>query len=124
MAKRKKTKLATQDLTTVTFESTALRSGRLPNTNRVALGFIQLIADRGDMGEEKYGKFNYRKGLLDREFVEQGFAHAVAHLQSVANFFHDNGTFPEGIDDELAGAAWGLMMLWEAREKHRNAVPA
>jgi hypothetical protein len=127
------------------FASGAKRSEKLPNTTRIPLGFLQLVARRGDEGELKYGRFNYRKGLLDREFVEQGFAHVLAHLQNVANYYHDHGTFPDGAaagtphidtqgrlyeqytvptDDELAGAAWGLMMLWEAREKHRDAVPA
>jgi hypothetical protein len=103
-----------------TFSSGAKRSEKLPNTTRVPLGFIQLIARRGDEGEKKYGRHNYRQGLLDKEFVEQGFAHVLAHLQSVANYYYDHGQFPMWKDDELAGAAWGMMMLWEARERDRG----
>ena len=98
------------------FASGAKRSEKLPNTNRIPLGFLQLIAWRGDKGEEKYGRFNYRKGLTDQDFVEQGFAHTQAHLQHLANAYHDLGVFPLELDDSLAGAAWGLMMLWEARQ--------
>jgi hypothetical protein len=106
------------------FASGAKRSEKLPNTTRIPLGFLQLVAQRGDEGELKYGRGNYRKGLLDREFIEQGFAHVLEHLQSLANYYHDHGTFPDQTDDDLAGAAWGMMMLYEAREKHRDAVPA
>jgi len=100
--------------------SGAKRSSLLPNTNRVPLGFIQLVAARGDYGDERYGRFNYRKGLLDTVFVEQFFAHAIAHLQQLANVFHDTGQFPDSDDDSLAGAAWGLMALWESREAFKE----
>lgn len=102
-----------------TFKSGAKRGEVLSNTNRVPLGFIQLIARRGDYGEGKYGRFNYRKGLSDPEFVEQFFVHAIAHLQNLANEFHNTGAFPVQQDDDLEGAAWGLMALWEAREAQR-----
>jgi len=104
-----------------TSKSGAKRSEKLPNTNRVPLGFIQMIATRGDEGEEKYTRFNYRKGLKDPEFVEEFFGHAIAHIQNLANEYHNTGTFPEQADDDLAGAAWGLMALWEAREAQRKA---
>jgi hypothetical protein len=106
------------------FSSGARRSEKLPNTTRIPQGFLELIARRGDEGEVKYGRFNYRKGLLDRDFIEQGFAHGLKHLQELSNHYHNHGDFPHQTDDDLAGAAWALMMLWEAREKHRDAVPA
>jgi len=105
------------------FTSGAVRSGKLPNTTRVPIGFIEMIATRGDEGEEKYGRHNYRRGLTDTEFIEQGFAHGVKHLQALANYYHDHGTFPRQADDDLAGAAWSLMMLWEARERQLDTVP-
>ena len=99
--------------------SGAKRSERKPSISRIPLGFLQLIATRGDEGEVKYGRGNYKKGLLDPQFVEQLFEHALTHLQYVANHYHNHGCFPYREDDDLAGAAWGLMALWEAREAKR-----
>lgn len=104
------------------FQSGATRSEALANTNRVALGFIQMIGDRGTLGEEKHGRFNYRRGLTDPAFVENAFVHGIAHLQRLANEYHNTGKFPVGGDDDLAGAAWSTMFLWEAREAQRAST--
>jgi hypothetical protein len=98
----------------------AQRSVKLPDLTRVYLPFIEAVAERGDMGAEKYGESNYRLSATDPDWIRQLFSHAIAHLICEANYYERQGYFRDPTldseGDELAAAAWGLMALFEARD--------
>jgi hypothetical protein len=101
-----------------TFDGGGQRSEVLPDLTRLYPPFLEAIAHRGDIGAMKYGEHNYRKSLNDPAFIRQLFSHALAHLQSAAHNYEMHGylAYDLGDGDDLAAAAWGLMVLSEARD--------
>lgn len=65
------------------------------------------------MGAEKYGEWNWQKGLKDPEYVAQFKAHLMAHMVD----YLEKGCVE---DDNLAAIAWGSFALMECERVQRE----
>ena len=72
--------------------------------------FIRRTAIRFTEGAEKYGDYNYRKGLVEPAFIQDRINHLLNHLSE----FLVQG--PDTEDDNLAAVAWGIAFLMEAEQ--------
>lgn len=77
--------------------------------------FLRRIAKRFDLGKEKHGKFNYRKGLEDKEFVLDRLNHAFQHLKFAIDAIENSEATK---DDDLAAVGVNIAMAMEYQ--HRN----
>lgn len=89
------------------FENSAKRSEKLPPLEDIPLEALMEIAKRFEIGETKYGRFNWKTG--GPEFFRQAIPHAIRHLYMYAN----NDEREESNVSNLAATAWGcLILLW------------
>lgn len=70
------------------------------------------VARRFELGESKYGRDNWRKGLDDRAWIEDRANHAMEHLMKVLDKIRRGVRTDEG-DDDLAGVAWAMFVIAE-----------
>lgn len=93
-----------------TFKSGAKSSETLPNYNQIPLSFLTRVAQRFSLGASKYGKFNYRKGLNDKDFILDRLNHAFLHLKlAIDAIEHDEST----ADDNLSAVGVNIAMAME-----------
>lgn len=97
------------------FTSGAASSEKLPPYDLLTLNFQNRVARRLEVGASKYGRFNYRKGLQDKEFIMDRLNHAFKHLK-IAMDAIEQGEIVE--DDDLAGVAVNVMFAMEY--EHQN----
>lgn len=93
-----------------TFKSGATSSGQVPGYDMLPELFLTRVAKRFDLGKEKHGKFNYRKGLQDKEFIIDRLNHAFLHLKRAIDLIENNTPFE---DDNLAAVAVNVAMAME-----------
>ncbi len=92
-----------------TSTSGAKRSQKMRRYDLIPLPLLKCIADRLELGAEKYGEWNWKKSIepvIDHEYVKDGLNHMQQHLSSLMA-----GDFDE--DDEwghLGGIIFGCMM--------------
>jgi hypothetical protein len=92
------------------FSSGATSSERLPPYDLITIHFEDRVAKRLQLGAAKHGRFNYRKGLKDKEFIIDRLNHALRHIKIAAALIENGETFS---DDDLAGVAVNVMMAME-----------
>jgi hypothetical protein len=92
------------------FKSGATSSGKLPPYDLITLNFQDRTAKRLELGAEKHGRFNYRKGLKDKEFIMDRLNHAFKHLKLAMDQI-ESGEKVE--DDDLAAVSVNVMMAME-----------
>lgn len=93
------------------FDGGAKRSEKLPPLGDIPLAGLMEVAKRFAIGEEHYGRFNWKTG--GPEFFRQAGDHAIRHLYAYTNNeSYMNEDTPVG---NLAAAAWGCLVLiwWE-----------
>lgn len=93
-----------------TFKSGATSSEKVPSYNLLPINFLDRVASRGDLGAVKHGKFNYRKGLHDKDFILDRLNHAIKHIRIAQDLIESDLGFE---DDDLGGAAFNIMMAME-----------
>lgn len=100
---------------TPVFDGTARRSEKLPALDDIPYEALEEIAIRYSIGEDKYGRDNWKTG--GPEFFRQAYSHALRHLTLAAN---RNETEEDTISN-IAAAAWGCVILlwWEKTGKQK-----
>lgn len=97
----------------VEFKSGAKRSEKALRYDLIPPRALRRLAERYTMGAEKYGDENWKKGLLDPEYVKQFEAHLIEHWVR----WKLDGCKK---DDNLAAMAWGCFALMEAEEAQKE----
>lgn len=93
------------------FDGGAVRSEKLPPLEDIPYALLEEIAKRYAIGEEKYGRDNWKRG--GPEFFRQAYSHAIRHLMLAAN----RNETEESILSNLGAAAWGIgIILWWEKE--------
>lgn len=98
-------------------KSGATSSGKLPPYDLITLNFQNRVAERLQLGAEKHGRFNYRKGLKDREFIMDRLNHAFKHLKLAMDRIESGEVYD---DDDLGAVAVNVMMAMEYQ--HANGL--
>lgn len=93
-----------------TFKSGATSSEQVPGYDMLSELFLTRVAKRFDLGKEKYGKFNYRKGLKDKEFIIDRLNHAFLHLKKAVDRIENDLPYE---DDDLSAVAVNIAMAME-----------
>jgi|SRR5579872_43734 len=70
---------------------------------------LRRLALRYGLGVQRYGEGNWKRGLRDKEFIEERKNHLVEHLFTYLEQGNRN-------DDNLAAIAWGCFTLMEAEK--------
>lgn len=96
-----------------TFASGAKRSNLVPRYDLIPAEGLRRLAERYTLGAAKYGEYNWQKGLLDKEYVDQFKCHLIEH-------FYKYITEGCSKDDNLAAVAWGAFALMEAEKKAKE----
>lgn len=96
-----------------TFSSGATSSKHLPMYDLIPLEFLRRTAERFTLGAEKHGKFNYRKGLKDKEFILDRLNHAFLHLKLAIDMIENGEVYQ---DDDLGGVAVNVAMAMEYQQ--------
>jgi len=91
----------------IEFKSGARRSSKALRYDLIPAAGLERLAQRYTLGAERYGDWNWQKGLQDTEYVNQFKAHLLAHWVA---YLRDGCTK----DDNLAAIAWGAFALMEA----------
>lgn len=97
----------------VEFKSGAKRSSKALRFDLIPAEGLRRLAQRYTMGAEKYGEWNWQKGLQDPEYIAQFKAHLFAHV--VDYLEHACAE-----DDNLAAIAWGAFALMECERVQRE----
>jgi hypothetical protein len=92
------------------FKSGATSSEQLPPYDLISKVFLTRTAQRLGLGAEKHGRFNYRKGLRDKEFIIDRLNHAFLHLKNAMIHIENGEVY---IDDDLGAVAVNVMMAME-----------
>jgi len=86
--------------------SGAKRSKKMPRYDLIPRAVLMCLADRLEMGAEKYGEWNWQKGLEDAQWMKDGLNHMQHHLSSLMN-----GDFTEDSEwGHLGAIMFGCMM--------------
>lgn len=97
----------------VEFKSGAKRGANALRFDLIPTGPLRRLAERYTMGAEKYGEWNWQKGLRDPQYIAQFKAHMFAHLVN----YLERGCSD---DDNLAAIAWGAFALMECERFARE----
>lgn len=100
------------------FESGASSSGNVPPYECLTPTFLRRAAERMRLGMH-YGKHNWKKGILDTQFILDRLNHALEHLTKAQREI-DNG-IPMS-DDDLAAVVVNCMFAMEYQELLNSAV--
>lgn len=100
------------------FPSGATSSGDVPRFDLVPRSFVERVARRFGLGAGKYGDFQYRKGLRDREYILDRLNHLQMHVQR----YVAPQTVDEAMDDNLAAIGWAAAFLCEVEADPVGAV--
>lgn len=101
------------------FKSGATSSENLPPYDLLPMNFLRRVAARFGLGAVKHGRFNYRKGLNDKEFIQDRLNHAFVHLKNAMDTIEAGEIFE---DDDLAAVAVNVAMVMEYQHEN-NLVP-
>jgi hypothetical protein len=96
-----------EQVTEPAYKSGARSSAKAPRYDLIKSSLLDRLAARLELGASKYGENNYQKGLADKEFLADRYNHILAHLLAYKTDGCKN-------DDNLAAAAFGIMLLIEA----------
>lgn len=99
-----------------TFEGGSVVSESARRFDLLPRPFLEAVADRFEIGENKYGPYNYRKSLQNQDFRTERINHAISHL---LNYAHNITTVEDGPADNLAAAGWAIAILLEYEELAR-----
>jgi hypothetical protein len=106
-----------------TFPSGAKRSELKPRYDLIPSVPLRRLAARYAMGAERYGEYNWQKGLP----ISDTLNHVLDHLLKYRERYyqqHHQGLVPQGTpDDDLAAAAWGCFTLMWYEENNRAKNP-
>jgi hypothetical protein len=103
------------------FETGVRRSEVIgPRYDLIPEGPLRRLALRYTMGAQKYGEWNWQKGLP----LSDTFNHIVEHLLSARADLMKGHALT--VDDDLAGAAWGIftLMFFQDRGDYSGRVPS
>jgi len=92
------------------FKSGATSSENKPPYDQIPLSFLVRTARRFELGAKKHGKFNYIKGLKDKDFILDRCNHALEHLK-LAMTQIEHGEVNS--DDDLGAVAWNVAIIME-----------
>jgi hypothetical protein len=95
------------------FKSGATSSERVLPYDLIPTLFLNRLAERFKLGAKKHGRFNYRKGLQDKEFIQDRLNHAFQHLKKAMDEIEIGETYG---DDDLAAVAVNIAMAMEYQE--------
>ncbi len=98
------------------FKSGATSSELVPGYDMIPFNFLNRTAKRFDVGKEKHGKFNYRKGLEDKEFIIDRLNHAFQHLKFAIDQIEAGEVFK---DDDLGAVSVNVAMAMEYQHKNK-----
>ena len=103
-------------------DSGAKRSKKMPRYDLIPQSVMKCLADRLQLGAEKYGEWNWQIGAraFDEVFLTDCLNHAQHHLSSLMN-----GDFSE--EDEwghLGAIVFGCMVVAEAYARNDNRCNA
>lgn len=95
----------------------AARTSPVRPYHLVPAALFEMVADRCEVGAQRYGPDQWRAGLTDPAWLCNRADHAVAHL---LNYIHgiDNGE--DGPEDNLAAVGWAVAVLLEAERAGRT----
>lgn len=95
------------------FKSGAASSGNVARYDLITVQFLDRLGERLKLGAVKYGPFQYRKGLKDKDFILDRLNHAIRHIRLAQDLIHHDLPFD---DDDLAGAVCSIMFAMEYQE--------
>lgn len=90
--------------------SGATSSGKLAGYDMIPEIFLTRVAQRFSLGEKKHGKFNYRKGLRDKEYILERLNHALLHLKLATDQIQQGVMYD---DDDLGAVGCNIAMAME-----------
>jgi hypothetical protein len=93
-----------------TFGSGASSSGQYPPFNLIPIIFLLRTAIRFGLGAKKHGKYNWKKGLKDKDFILDRLNHALVHTKKAIDLIEAGKPFD---DDDLGGVAVNIAMAME-----------
>jgi hypothetical protein len=86
---------------------------RAPHFSSIPYSFLEALGKRYTLGDDRYGRDNWRNGLSDIEFLRERANHLAWHVLRYLS-----GEFGEDTEEEnLAAAAWGCATLIEAKRR-------
>jgi len=93
------------------FDSGASSSENLPPYELITDSLLDRVAERLRLGEQKYGRHNWRQGLTDKQFIQDRLNHAFKHLRNLQNQieYDDNSI----LDDDAAAIIVNIMFIME-----------
>lgn len=80
---------------------TAKRDDKKPRYDLIPVEALARLAKTFEVGEEHYGKDNWKKGIKDAEFKRDCLNHAIEHILR----------YGDGSEDHLAHAMANISML-------------
>ncbi len=98
------------------FKSGATSSDLVCGYDQLPLNFLTRTAKRFDLGKEKHGKFNYRKGLKDKEFIIDRLNHAFLHLKKAIDEIENGEVYT---DDNLGAVSVNIAMAMEYQHMNK-----
>jgi hypothetical protein len=100
------------------FSSGAKSSGRKPRYDLIPAHALERIARRFELGAEKYGVNNWKKGADDKDFILDRINHAIEHLLIMKDRIHDDEGYGSAVDDDAAAVCLNAIFVME----HQNAA--
>jgi hypothetical protein len=92
------------------FKSGATSSEQHPPYDLIPMNFLRRTAVRFGLGAVKHGRFNYVKGLQDKEFIQDRLNHAFVHLKNAMDQIERGEIYT---DDDLGAIAVNVAMAME-----------
>jgi|SRR5262245_28265268 len=92
------------------FKSGATSSEHKLPFDLIDIRVLRRFAARLKLGAEKHGRFNYRKGIQDKEFVMDRLNHAFEHLKLAIDQI-ENGVVSN--DDDLGAVLVNVQIAME-----------
>jgi len=93
-------------------------SSKVPRLDYVSLTALRRLAKRYAQGLPKYGKYNYKQGLTDREYILERCAHIIDHAYKYVEVLEGQRT--DDGDDNAAAIMWGGAFLCESDEARKE----
>ena len=94
-------------------------SSKVPRLDYVSLTALRRLAKRYAQGLPKYGKYNYKQGLTDKEYILERCAHVIDHAYRYIEVLE--GQRADDGDDNAAAIMWGGAFLCESDEARKDA---
>ena len=94
-------------------------SSKVPRLDYVSLTALRRLAKRYATGLTKHGKYNYKQGLTDKEYILERCAHVIEHAYKYIEVLE--GQRADDGDDNAAAIMWGGAFLCESDEARKDA---